>query len=264
MKLLFLLLSFYSFNSYAKDTLNLYYDIDQSVLTTDHKKTLNTVIGKKETISKVEITGYTDYLGSNEYNLNLSKGRARGVKNYLKNSGITNAFSTGKGIKGEHLDHNMGIRKNRTVEIIIYYDNNEGASNEQSLQSEIKKMEAGEKLVLKNFNFIPGRHFLLETSKPELVKLVQIMQDNPTLKIELQGHICCQQEEKDGLDWDTQEYNLSVARAKYIYDQLLASGISPDRLTYKGFARTQPLFPLELNEDEMNANRRVEILIIEK
>lgn len=264
MKLLFLLLFFFSFTLNATDTLNLYYDIDHSALTTDHKKELDVITGKKEAISKVEIIGYTDYLGSTDHNMNLSKRRANQVKNYLESYGVIVASSTGKGIKGEHLDHNEGNKKNRTVEIIIFYDNNGAGRNEQSLQNEIKGLEAGDKLVLKNFNFIPGRHFLVEASKPELAKLVQILQDNPTLKIELQGHICCEQQEKDGLDWDTQEHNLSVTRAKYIHDQLVAAGISSDRLTYKGFARTRPLFPLELNENEMNANRRVEILIKEK
>ena len=42
-------------------------------------------------------------------------------------------------------------------------------------------------------------------------------------------------------------------------------GISPDRMTYVGFDATQPLFPIpEKNEEERKANRRVEIMILEK
>jgi len=59
-------------------------------------------------------------------------------------------------------------------------------------------------------------------------------------------------------------YNLSEARAKYIYDLLIYDGISAERLSYEGFARQNPLYPEEKTEEEKAANRRVEIRIIEK
>jgi outer membrane protein OmpA-like peptidoglycan-associated protein len=59
--------------------------------------------------------------------------------------------------------------------------------------------------------------------------------------------------------------DISLKRAKTVYNFLLSNGISADRITYKGFASSRPIYPLpEKNEEERVANRRVEILIIEK
>jgi outer membrane protein OmpA-like peptidoglycan-associated protein len=78
---------------------------------------------------------------------------------------------------------------------------------------------------------------------------------NPKLKIEIQGHICCNSSGKE---------TLSTQRAKAIKGFLKIQGIDNSRVTYKGFGSTQPLFSLpEKNEQERAANRRVELLIIE-
>ena len=45
------------------------------------------------------------------------------------------------------------------------------------------------------------------------------------LKIEIQGHICCQYDGKDGADLSTGIENSSVARAKNVYDYLIENGI---------------------------------------
>jgi outer membrane protein OmpA-like peptidoglycan-associated protein len=57
--------------------------------------------------------------------------------------------------------------------------------------------------------------------------------------------------------------DLSTQRAKAINNFLIANGINENRLTYKGFGSSQPLFPLpEKDETQRAANRRVEIQIV--
>jgi outer membrane protein OmpA-like peptidoglycan-associated protein len=68
---------------------------------------------------------------------------------------------------------------------------------------------------------------------------------------------------EDGLDADTGQKNLSVMRAKYVFDSLVRSGIHPDRLSYKGFGGSIPLVE-EVDEHTRQMNRRVEILIVAK
>jgi outer membrane protein OmpA-like peptidoglycan-associated protein len=59
--------------------------------------------------------------------------------------------------------------------------------------------------------------------------------------------------------------DLSTQRAKALYNFLLNQNISKDRLSYKGFGSSQPIYALpEKNEQERAANRRVEILIVNK
>jgi outer membrane protein OmpA-like peptidoglycan-associated protein len=127
-----------------------------------------------------------------------------------------------------------------------------------------KSTKAGENIVLKNINFHPGSHIFLEAATPALQDLLEAMQKIPTLEIEVQGHVCCQDGETDAIDNATGEVALSVNRAKAVYDYLSEKGISKNRISYKGLAHQFPLIPNEITEEDRVANRRVEIKIIKK
>jgi outer membrane protein OmpA-like peptidoglycan-associated protein len=87
-------------------------------------------------------------------------------------------------------------------------------------------------------------------------ELLLVMMNNENLKIEIHGHICC-------FTVDTE--NLSFKRAQAVYDYLVKNGIAIDRLSFKGFGSTMPIYPLpEKSEEERVANRRVEIFVREK
>ena len=141
-----------------------------------------------------------------------------------------------------------------------------GSDQSQSLIEKIrdKSVKAGTNIVLTNLNFIGNRHWLLPQSHPALEELLQVMQQNPSLEIETQGHICCLPGPDDGYDEDIHTRNLSVTRAKTIYDYLVKNNISPQRLSYKGFGHQHPLFADEEIEAHRLLNRRVEIKIIKK
>ncbi|MCB0478942.1 MAG: OmpA family protein [Crocinitomicaceae bacterium] len=267
MKYLILILSFSFTAVHAQETVKLFYNINASEITTEHKKLLDKGLANKN-IEKIEIVGYTDYLGTPEYNLILSKKRADNVKKFFTSKSMNVVVCEGKGITGETLESNKGIRNNRRVDVIIYSKNEEIVKEEpvnpDTLKIDVQEIKIGDKLVLKNFNFFPGRHFLIPQSQPELGRLVNILKTNPNLKIELQGHICCETDHDDGWDADALEYRLSFNRAKYIHDELVKAGIDQSRLSYKGFGRSKPLYKLELSEGEKQANRRVEIQIVGK
>lgn len=116
--------------------------------------------------------------------------------------------------------------------------------------------KVGDKIRLENLNFIGGSDKLLPESLPVLEELLQVMIDNPKLKIQIQGHVCCYI--KDPSD-------ISRKRAKAIYNYLIENGINKRRLSFKSFEGKKPLFNIpEETEEEKAANRRVEIEIIEK
>ena len=131
-------------------------------------------------------------------------------------------------------------------------------------KKKIEELNKGESVAIEGLSFVPGRHLILESAVPVLQKLLKTMKDNPKLKIEIQGHVCCTDGPEDGLDYDTREKNLSEARAKAIYDYLLAKGISDKRLSYKGFGHSKPKELIEDTPTKEQTNRRVEIMIIEK
>ena len=81
------------------------------------------------------------------------------------------------------------------------------------------------------------------------------MQNNPMLKIEIQGNLCCAKNDVR---------DLSTQRARAVCNFLVNKEIDKTRLTYKGFGVSQPIFPIpEKDESERAANRRVEIVIID-
>ena len=127
-----------------------------------------------------------------------------------------------------------------------------------------KSTLAGEHIVLKNINFHPGKSYFLEVAIPSLQGLVEAMQSIKTLKIEIQGHVCCTDDNTDALDVATGIHNLSVTRAKAVYDYLVQKGIEESRISFKGLAHQYPLVKVEATEQDRIANRRVEIKILSK
>lgn len=85
------------------------------------------------------------------------------------------------------------------------------------------------------------------------------MNKYPKLKIDIQGHICCQSlREADKI------VDIAKVRALAVYVFLINNGIKEDRLSYQSFKSTKPIYPIpEKNEEQRIANRRVEIMILE-
>ena len=106
-------------------------------------------------------------------------------------------------------------------------------------------------------------HQFLPEATPMLEELSEAMQTYPDLIIRIEGHICCQQYNGDGLDGETGINNLSEARAKAVVDYLVTNNIAANRISYKGFGHSTLLHPWpEKTEEERIQNRRVEIKII--
>jgi len=88
----------------------------------------------------------------------------------------------------------------------------------------------------------------------ELNRLKKLLNDYPTLVIRINGHT-------DNVGSDEDNLTLSNNRAKAVYDYLIANGISGDRLSYKGFGETKPIFDNEIPEGRQ-MNRRTEFVMI--
>ncbi|MBU7577948.1 MAG: OmpA family protein, partial [Flavihumibacter sp.] len=87
----------------------------------------------------------------------------------------------------------------------------------------------------------------------ELDKLVQLLKDNPTLRIQINGHT-------DAVGKASDNLALSNARAQAVVDYLVKKGIQPARLSFKGFGATQPI--ADNNTEEGRAkNRRTEVKV---
>jgi len=120
----------------------------------------------------------------------------------------------------------------------------------------LKKIEVGEKVVLKNIFFDFDKATLRPESVAELNRLTKLMNDVPTLKIEVSGHT-------DNVG--SAEYNksLSERRAKSVVDYLTEHGIKKDRLEYAGYGFSQPIATNDTDEGRQQ-NRRTEFKVLSK
>ena len=120
----------------------------------------------------------------------------------------------------------------------------------------LNNIAVGQKIVLRNIFFDFDKATLRPESTAELERLIKLMTDVPTLKIEIGGHT-----DSKGAD----EYNmkLSANRAQSVVDYLSSHGIDKGRLTAKGYGETKPMATNETDEGRQ-LNRRTEFEIKSK
>lgn len=123
-------------------------------------------------------------------------------------------------------------------------------------------LQRGVKFQLHRFYFVGNKAVLLKSSEPELVRLQRFMTLNPTTIISIEGHINYPNNPKVNKASDL--FDLSVRRAKLVYDYLVEHKINPERLSSEGFGNWHMVYPSARTEDLQSQNRRVEIRIVEQ
>lgn len=240
--------------------LEIYFDFDKSTLNAEAMRQLNQWTGENRNVEVSKIYGYCDYKGSSAYNDSLSLQRVDEVYRFLKNSGIQILPNYEMIGFGKDFDQAKQQWENRKVSVFYGPKSEENIAkvDSTSLQSKINKSKVGDKIKLENIIFYNMSARVVTHSLPELYNLLCVLQENPNLKIEIQGHICCQTNK------DTDLTQISTQRARTIYTYLIRNKIDRSRLSFKGYGVTNPNYPIpEKNEKERDANRRVEILIVE-
>lgn len=99
---------------------------------------------------------------------------------------------------------------------------------------------------------LPRTSTIKPESMGEINRIVKLMNDNPDLKFEVQGHT-------DNTGNAASNQTLSEQRAKAIVSKMVEMGIASNRLTAVGKGQTSPL--ADNSSDEGRAkNRRVEFV----
>lgn len=120
----------------------------------------------------------------------------------------------------------------------------------------LQPIEVNASVVLKNIFFDVNKYDIKEASGIELDKVVQLLNDNPTVKIQISGHT-------DNVGSAADNLKLSENRAKAVVAYFVSKGIDAKRLSSKGFGATQPIS--DNNSEEGRAqNRRTELKVIGK
>jgi len=123
------------------------------------------------------------------------------------------------------------------------------------LKVPLQKIKTGSSVVLNNVFFDTDKFELKPQSRIELMKLVDFLQVNPSLRIELGGHT-------DNVGSDEANISLSQKRAQSVVDFLIQNGIESKRLSSKGYGESKPIAD-NANEAGRAQNRRTEFKVIE-
>lgn len=278
------------------DTLFLGFDIGKTQLLPRHQEALSKYFAGRQIRAgdTLKLISSADFLGSEAINRPISDDRLASAMQFLSGAGYSDSLILMPVSRGEIPARQDELKPegepwNRTVKLIYLrnrgreigenaisgnevnpisskaFANGKGRASMGSLD-DLEFAGAGDKLVLGNLNFQPGRHVLLIESVPDLKKLLSILLRREKLKIEIRGHICCMESGPgliDGIDLDTGTRDLSLRRAQNIYQFLIRNGIDSTRLEYSGFGSSEKIHDPELTEEQKKQNRRVEILVLE-
>jgi len=124
----------------------------------------------------------------------------------------------------------------------------------------VEKVEVGQKFVLENIFYDYDKWDILPASEIELNKLITVMKDNPSWKVELGSHT-------DARGSDTYNESLSQKRSDSAVAYIIKNGIGKEQIIAKGYGETQLVNSckngVECTDDEHRQNRRTEFKILE-
>jgi outer membrane protein OmpA-like peptidoglycan-associated protein/tetratricopeptide (TPR) repeat protein len=119
-------------------------------------------------------------------------------------------------------------------------------------------------IIIKNIYYDLDKYYIRPDAEKELDHIVKVLQDNPTMEIELSSHTDCRA---------SFQYNmwLSAKRAEAAVNYLIKRGINPARMVVAGYGETRLINRCECEgdrvvpctEEEHQENRRTEFKILQ-
>jgi len=271
MKWLVFVAAFFSFGlSFAQEEeiYSIFFEFDKFNLKEEQAEGVIAFVQKIDTarIESIQIYGYCDDRGKDEYNFILSTNRANTVKDKLIERGIKSKIIITLEGKGRiMLDEDLQTdipearSKNRRVDVVVNYKSVLIENLKiPGVYSTVKKdAVAGDRIYLERVLFERGSSQLTTQAKKELDKIAILLLKYKNIHFEVQGHVCCTPTyHREAVDRETKKRELSVNRAKRVFNYLFKKGISNSRMTYRGYGNTQSL------KQGSALDRRVELLIL--
>lgn len=269
--LLILILNVYFVYSQNKIAHEVYFNTDEyDVPLTEENRLLLFISNLGEIdIESISIFGFCDDRGADTYNLKLSQQRADAIKTIFSNNEISESLITNVDGKGEILLKKVNEKSiskirglNRKVEVVVKpkppktKEEKKIVEEKKNVPEIIKgKLSVGDKIVFENILFKTGYSTVAKDSKKTLEDIAKSLVEREDIYFTIQGHVCCTKFSRDAIDRKTKKRNLSLARAKYIYDYFAKKGVEKKRMKYVGMRRKFPL------GGDPKFDRRVEILI---
>jgi outer membrane protein OmpA-like peptidoglycan-associated protein len=118
----------------------------------------------------------------------------------------------------------------------------------------LEPLQTNATVILKNIFFDVNRYELKPESSTELDNIVELLKENPSLKIQINGHT-------DNVGKPADNLKLSNNRANAVIQYLIGKGVDAKRLSSKGWGETQPLAD-NSSEHGRAQNRRTEMKVV--
>ena len=122
-----------------------------------------------------------------------------------------------------------------------------------------KDVDLAKVLNIKEIYFDLDKSDIRPDAAVELAKIVEVMRENPKMKIDIRSHT-------DSRASDEYNLRLSERRAKATLEWMVKQGIERKRLTAKGYGETQLVNGcsngVPCTDEEHQANRRSEFIIV--
>ena len=204
-----------------------------SALVENPQKLMDRLKAVKAIMGEVRIISYTDTVGTLAANQKLAAKRMSAIFKLVRTTKL-NTFIFDSINKNE-LRSGRRLRDSsfRRVDILVYSVEN------------IFKYDSPINLKI---NFESGKDIIVQSSMEQVEVLLLILQKDSTLRIQLNGHVCCRP-----------SHELSVLRAERVKKYLVSKGIGASRISCVGFSNTVPVVS-NSNFEEQHKNMRVEVV----
>ncbi|MFM8912356.1 MAG: OmpA family protein, partial [Flammeovirgaceae bacterium] len=200
----------------------------------------------------------------------LKSNRYMNVSNPKTKSGRIQLVASAFGYSDSKLDVDyMNTEKDTVKQNVVYF------GSYFQFKFPMEKMKMGEQVVFSKITFFNDAAIITPGSKPQLMALLEMLEENPSMRVRINGHTNGNDRGKiiyvgpsknffalsaDRVEKNGSSKELSTARAQVIKDWLVAQGIAADRVEASGFGGSKPLFDKDSPNARKNARVELEVL----
>ncbi len=182
---------------------------------------------------KIQIKGFTDTVGNVAFNKKLASDRISTALEIVNSSNLKKVFIDTFNLNESQFTNDLKDKDFRRVDIIIY-----------KVEKEFKLNTS----IPLRINFLTTSSVFVPGSEMILGELLYVMKGDSTLKLKLNGHVCC-----------FSNYQLSLQRATAVKVYLMKNGIQSRRMECEGFSNNKKLVD-EVDDESQKKNMRVEVV----
>lgn len=185
----------------------------------------------------------------------LSDGKEMGVAQSDPATGEYQLTLPGGELYGVHAEAAGHVSENQSLDLRKFKTDGAETHKDLSIEPiEIAKVEPKTTISLNNIWFDFDQFTLRSESYPELNRLVELLNEQPSIKVEVSGHT-------DNVGSEAYNIELSKKRAGKVSQYLIQKGISNDRITTTSYGESRPT-ETNTTKEGRQKNRRVEFTIL--